>query len=170
MLAAVDDLSDNHYGKNRDGPFSPPSRLVTRRQQEKIKPQLQKLPLLKPGSSAPTNNTSKASTKKKWSPIKFPQDGPKVIVIAESLTQKKTVHDRLSPPIDPGHPTTPRSSRPSSCPPARRNLLSTVDPWMNGCDPNAFEQRHQNDQAPFGTDPNARPWARPLWLSSNDDE
>lgn len=131
MLAAVDDLSDNHYGKNRDGPFSPPSRLVTRRQQEKIKPQLQKLPLLKPGSSAPTNNTSKASTKKKWSPIKFPQDGPKVIVIAESLTQKKTVHDRLSPPIDPGHPTTPLSSRPASCPPARRNLLNSqpLDEW-----------------------------------------
>ena len=41
---------------------------------------------------------------------------------------------------------------------------------MNGSGPNAYDQRHQNDRAPFGTDPNARPWARPLWWNINDDE
>ena len=41
---------------------------------------------------------------------------------------------------------------------------------MSGCGPYARNQRHQNNQAPFGTDPYAHPWARLLWWNVNDDE
>ena len=43
-------------------------------------------------------------------------------------------------------------------------------PWIDGCGPNAPDQRHQYEQAPFGTDPNARPQARHLWWNSNEEE
>ena len=79
-----------------------------------------------------------------------------------------TVYNRLGPPIGPGHPTTPRSSRPSSCPPERRNIL--VNPWIDGRGPNAPGQRHQYEQAPFRNDANAWPQARYLWWSSNEEE
>ena len=126
----------------------------------------------------------KEQTQKKWSPIKFPQEGPKTIVVAEPLTQKKMIRDRLGPPPEPesiydrlgtqivhGQQTTPLTSRPASCPLAQRNLLNrSLDPWMNGHAPFTRDQMHQSDRARFGTDPNARPGARHLWWNTNNDE
>ena len=172
MLATVGELSDSHYGRNRDSPYSPPSRLCDQdaaRDKQTTVPETPATPA-QPVSMAPPQNTSTlTATRKKWSPIKFPPGSPKghhspLTKRRPSLIKNPSnVHDRLWPP----HPTTPRSSRPSSCPLARRNLRSEVDPWMQGCGPNALDQRYLNDQAPFGINPNVRPT---VWYTNNEDE
>ena len=97
MLSAVNDLLDDHYGVVRDGPFTPHHPLVIKRQQKRTKPPFQKTPK----HNRATSNSMKEQTEKKWSPIKYPQDGPKTIVIAEPMIQKKTIGDRLGPPLAP---------------------------------------------------------------------
>ena len=162
MLSVVDDLPDDHYGVVEDGPFPPPSPFGDEESAEENQTTIPETPQTQPGPLVPTSDSKKKQKEKKWSPIKYPQDGPKTIVVAKPMVQKKTIGDRLGPPLAPkriqgrvgsrsfhGQNSTPLTTRPANRPPTQRNLLldGSVDPWISGHAPATPDQAHQSNRA-----------------------
>ena len=72
MLAAVNDLPDDHYGVVRDGPFAPASPFGDQEAAEENQTTVPETPQTQPGPSAPKANSMKEQTENKWSLIKYP--------------------------------------------------------------------------------------------------
>ena len=175
MLSAVNDLPDDHYREVEDGPCSPPSPFADKESAVENQTMVPETPQSQLGPSATSTNTNIEQTEKKWSPIKYPGNSPKKIVVAEPMVQKKTIGDRLGPPLPPkrihervgsrsshGQNSTPLTTRPSNRPSTQRNLRNgSIDPSMSG---HPFsDQAQQSNRPPFGTDPRDRPHGRRLW-------